>query len=106
MNEREVIIKSLVGLGQSMPKENRQEIFGMLRIWHSKRLESRDVGANPYFCGLNPDVQKAVQLISSSLKKIDDETAKNLLEYAPMLTNVTESALLKQRDHEDSILGT
>ena len=103
MSELEAIIKSLVGLGQSIPKEKRNEIFGMLRAWLDVKATNCDIDTASYFNEQNPDIQKAIHLIKKSIDNIDHWTAMTLLQYAPLFINVTENALQEQRQHEDHI---
>ena len=103
MSNIESAIKSVSGIGLSIPQKLRSEVFSALSVWHTATDFNGHVNIANYFESLPKDMQKAIHLIQQALKNLHPWEVLSILHHANVFTNVMEEALKEQRRHKDHV---
>lgn len=96
----EDIIRSIVGLGQTVPRVQRPRIFAEISNWLKDGQLSEAITKRT---DTSPDINKAINLIKRALVEVETSEAKTLLEYSVAFTNILEDALNEQATYNNTI---
>lgn len=103
MNDKECLIRALAALGQCVPAEEREQLFGMMASWLILENSNCLVDTSSYFDRQGKDVRRAIKVVKAELTKSEYRVALDLLLHSAAVSNVLESVLQEQQEFEDRV---